>query len=64
MVHLLLILEVLLKLTTKKGNVTAAFLYTDLNEEKKVYIKMPVSFKKEGKVLKLKKTIYDLKQSP
>ena len=62
--RLLLILEVLLKLKSKQGDVTAAFLHAELNENEKVYVEMPVGFKKDGKVLKLKKTLYGLRQSP
>ena len=34
---------------------TAAFLHADLDEKKKVYVRMPLGFRKEGKVLKLKR---------
>ena len=60
----MLILEVLLDLKSKKGNVTAAFLHTDLEEGKEVYVKMPRGFEKQGKVLKLRSTLYGLRQSP
>ncbi len=59
-----LILEVLLELKSKQGDVTAAFLHGELEEGENVYVEMPTIFKKPGKVLKLKKTLYDLKQSP
>ena len=62
-VCLLLILEVFLKLKTKQGDVTAAFLHGELEEGENVYVEMPLGFRKHGKVLKLKKTLCGLKQS-
>ena len=53
-----------MKLKSKQCNVTAAFLYADLNEDEKVYVEMPLGFRKKGKCLKLKKTLYGLRQSP
>ena len=63
-VRMMLILEILLKLKSKQGDVTAAFLHADLGEDEKVYVEMPLGFRKKGKVLKLKKTLYGLRQSP
>ena len=63
-VCLILIIKVLLRLKSKQGNVTAAFLHGKLEEGKNVYVKTPTRFKKPGKVLKLKSTLYGLKQSP
>ena len=61
----MLILEILLQLKSKQGNVTAAFLHADLDQEKeKVYVEMPLGFHQKGKVLKLRKTLYGLRQSP
>ncbi|KAL7479908.1 hypothetical protein ACHAW6_005627 [Cyclotella cf. meneghiniana] len=63
-VHLMLILEVLLHLKSKQGDVTVAFLHTNLDWEKeKVYVEMPLGFCQNGKVLKLQKTLYGLCQS-
>ena len=59
----MLILEILLQLKSKQGDVTAAFLYSELDENEKVYVEMTLSFRKQGKVLKLKKTLYVLHQS-
>ncbi len=64
MVQLMLILEILLDLTSKQGDVTAAFLYETLEESAKVYVNMPLGFQKTGKVLKLNKILYRLQQSP
>jgi hypothetical protein len=63
------VLEVLLGLKLLQGNVTCAFLHADLKENKKVYIDMPMGFAQYGKnrkkmCLKLKKTLYGLRQSP
>ena len=63
-VRLMLILEILLDLKSKQGDVTAAFLHADLEEGEEVYVRMPQGFRKSGKVLKLKKTLYGLRQSP
>ena len=63
-VRLMLILEILLKLKSKQGDVTAAFLHAELDEDEKVYVEMPLGFRKPGKVLSLKKTLYGLRQSP
>ena len=68
MVRLLLILECLLGLVLKQGDVTCAFLHAHLEEGEEVYLQMPCGFKqynKKGntKVLKLKRTLYWLNQS-
>ena len=63
-VRLMLTLEVLLKLKSKQGDVTAAFLHADLGPDEKIYVRMPRGFRQKGKVLKLKKTLYGLRQSP
>ena len=68
-VRLMLILEVLLGLKSKQGDVTAAFLHADIGEDKNVFVEMPAGFvqrDKHGKkkVLKLRCTLYGLRQSP
>ena len=45
-VRLMLILEVLLDLKSKQGNITAAFLHVDLGEGEDVYVKMRRGFEK------------------
>ena len=60
----MLILEVLLGLKSKKGDVTAAFLHANLYEDEKVFVDMPQGFEVKGKVLKLKKTLYGLRHIP
>ena len=68
-IRLMFILEVLLDLKSKQGDVTCAFLHADLGPEETVYVEMPLGFNvksKNGKrqVLKLNKTLYGLRQSP
>ena len=68
-IRLMLILECLLGLVSKQGDVTCAFLHAHLPEEEEVYLHMPRGFtqydkKGNAKVLKLKRTLYGLKQSP
>ena len=62
-VRLMLILEVLLGLKSKQGDVTTAFLHAQLGGGEKVYLEMPRGFKQEGKCLRLKRTLYGLRQS-
>ena len=69
MIRLMLILECVLDLKSKQGDVTCAFLHAELPPEEKVYLEMPRGFKQYGKnkrakVLSLKRTLYGLKQSP
>jgi hypothetical protein len=66
---LMFVLEVLLGLKSLQGDITCAFLHADLEENEKVYVNMPLGFSqydKNGKkmCLKLKKTLYGLRQSP
>ena len=42
----MLILEVLLDLKSKQGDVTAAFLHADLEENEEVFVRMPRGFEK------------------
>ncbi len=69
MIRLMFILEVLLGLKSKQGDVTCAFLHAGLAPDETVFVDMPLGFNtksKNGKrqVLKLKKTLYGLCQSP
>ena len=63
-IRLMLILEVLLNLKSKQGDITAAFVHADVEKGEKIYVEMPHGFKQKGNVLKLKKTLYGLLQSP
>jgi len=63
------ILEIPMGLKAKQGDVTCAFLHADLGPGENVYVDMPLGFaqySKDGrkKCLKLKKTLYGLRQSP
>ena len=69
MIRLMFILEVLLGLKSKQGDVTCAFLHAYLTPDETVYVDMPLGFNiksKNGKqqVLKLNKTLYGFCQSP
>jgi hypothetical protein len=68
-IHLMFVLEVILGLKSLQGDIICAFLHADLEENNKVYVNMPAGFSqydKNGKkmCLKLKKTLYGLRQSP
>lgn len=63
-IRLMLVLEVLLDLKSKQGDVTAAFLHATMGENENVFVRMPLGFRQQGKVLKLKRTLYGLRQSP
>ena len=67
--QLMLILECLIDLKSKQGDVKGAFLHAHLPQEETVCVHMPRGFspysKKEGaKVLKLRICLYGLKNSP
>lgn len=61
-VRLLLILTVTLSLETKQVDFTLGFIHAPLHDE--VYVQMPRLYEKPGHVLRLKRSIYGLKQSP
>ena len=68
-IRLMLILECLLDLKSKQGDVNCAFLHAHLPEEESVYVHMPQGFtqydkKGKAKVLKLNRCLYGLKNSP
>ena len=54
----------LLALKSKQGDITAAFLHVNLEEGENAFMEMLQGFRKKGKVLKLKKTLYGLCQAP
>ncbi len=60
----MLILEVLLGLKSKQGDITATFLHALLGSNEHINCEMPLGFRIPGKVFKLKKTLYGLCQSP
>ena len=64
-IRILLALIAQYKLELDQLDVKTAFLYDDLKEE--IYMSQPMGFKISGKeniVCKLKKSLYELKQSP
>ncbi len=68
-IRLMFILEILLGMKSKQGDVTCDFLHAGLEPGENVYVDMPLGFAqylKNGiqKCLKLKKTLYRLWQSP
>ena len=48
----------------KQGDVVAAFVHGKLEDHETVHIEIPLGSRQKGKVLKLKKTLYGLRQSP
>jgi hypothetical protein len=76
-VRLMLVLSIILGLATQQLDYTAAFVQApidrppdwdkmtpDEQDRSGVYVQMPRGFSQPGKVLKLKKSLYGLKQSP
>lgn len=63
-VRLMLILSVVLGLATTQVDYTAAFVQAELPDSEEVYVEMPRGFKESGKVLRLRRALYGLKQSP
>ena len=68
-IRLMFILEILLNLKSKQGNVLCAFLHGELEPGENVYVEIPLGFFQYAidgtrKVLKLNKTLYGLRQSP
>jgi hypothetical protein len=61
-VRLMLILSQVMGLATKQVDYTAAFVHAPIDEN--VYVEMPRGFAEHGQVLKLKRSLYGLKQSP
>lgn len=61
-VRFLLMMSILLGLETKQVDYVAAFVQSNIDTT--VYVEMPRGFAQPGKVLKLKKSLYGLKQSP
>ena len=76
-VRLMLVLTAIMGLHSRQVDYTAAFVHADIDkppnwnqmtedERQKwgVYVEMPQGFQQEGKVLKLNKSLYGLRQSP
>eukprot|EP00956_Cyclotella_meneghiniana_P011824 scaffold16629_cov44-Cyclotella_meneghiniana.AAC.1 len=67
-VCLMMILSVILRLKTTQADITAAFVHAELPPEEQVFIHQPRGFKvhcdEKELVLRLKRSLYGLKQSP
>jgi hypothetical protein len=50
--------------TCFEGDTTAAFVHTDVEEGKNICTEMAHGFSMQGKALKLKKTLYGVRQCP
>ena len=61
---LMLILEVISELKSNQADITAIFLHASLEEGEILLVETSLGFRKKGKVLKLKKTLYGLCQAP
>jgi hypothetical protein len=61
-VRLILVMTIIMGLENKQIDYTAAFVQAPIDTD--VYIEMPRMFSTKGKVWKLRKSIYGLKQSP
>ena len=61
-VRLLLVMSLVLGLATKQVDYTLAFVHADIDDE--VYVEMPYLFSTEGYVLRLRKSLYGLRQAP
>lgn len=61
-IRLLLTLSMILGLASRQVDYTAAFIHAPIEED--VFVEMPRGFTEPGKVLKLKKSLYGLRQSP
>ena len=61
-VRLLMVLGTQMGLKTWSADVSCAFLHSDIDSE--VYVDMPRGFTKPGKCLKLRRSLYGLRQSP
>ena len=61
-IRLLLVLSQCLGFATAQVDYTAAFVQATINED--VFVQMPKGFRKSGTVLKLRRSLYGLRQSP
>ena len=61
-VRLLLVLSIILNLSSKQVDYTAAFVQAPVQDN--IYVELPRGYKQKGKVLKLKRSLYGLRQSP
>ena len=59
----MLIFEVILDLKSKQGDITAAFLHSEVSEGDNIYVAMTRSFRRKLKLLKSRNTLYVLRQN-
>jgi hypothetical protein len=53
------------QLVTAQADITAAFVHAELKPDEHIYVRQPAGFKRgEGLVLKLKRSVYGLRQAP
>ena len=53
------------KLVTAQADITAAFVHAELGQDEHIYVHQPAGFRRgENMVLKLKKSVYGLRQAP
>ncbi|KAL7450492.1 hypothetical protein ACHAWC_005220 [Mediolabrus comicus] len=62
-VRLMFTLQLVLGLASASADVSCAFLHAPIDKEE-VYMEMPQGFKQDGKVLRLKRSLYGLRQAP
>jgi hypothetical protein len=63
--YYLLLLLVVLSLKSKQAwTIQLSFVQLLLDDDEQVFVEMPRGFREERKVLRLKRTLYGLKQSP
>lgn len=63
-IRLMFVLQCLLNLESVSADVSCAFLHGTLPANEEIFVEMPRGFVKPGKVLKLKKSLYGLRQAP
>ena len=61
-VHILLILSILEKLTTKQIDFTLAFVHAPIKPG--TYVEMPKGYELQGRILELKRNLYGLSEAP
>ena len=60
----MIVLSLMLVLTAAQADITAAFLHSSLEEGEEIYAEMPQGFRQEGKVYKLRRSQYGMRQIP
>jgi hypothetical protein len=64
-VRSMMVLATRMNLVSAQADITAAFVHAPLSPEEHIYVRQPAGFQRDGDlVLKLKKSVYGLRQSP